>query len=304
MRERPTARWCLVTLCFVFLCLSGGPIRSHRTVTDALDRTVTVPETPDRIFSGGLNLTSTVAKLESLDRLVAVSQFASDTRFSFIAGRARKHPVYPQVRAEIVLRYRPDLVLLTPFTPSKTRTRIMNLNIPVLVTHEVFDLEDIVNNTRIVGSALGKRERMKQVVKSLRQFFNNRINPGSVRSGPTVLYYPYSGVIPGKQTLPDLIMQAAGVKNGARGIGISGWKNASTEALLQLNPEWIVVDRTNGEATLRKLREGPVLSGLRAVQRDRIRSFWPKYLTVASPYLKQAVQYWENRFTEGRSNGR
>jgi iron complex transport system substrate-binding protein len=283
----------LSLLCLVLVLLVSGasPVLADWTVEDSLGRKVTVEDTPRHIFSGGLNITSTVVKLGAADRLTAVGQFASDTRYSFVADTVASVQQYEQVRPEVVVSHDPDLVLLTPFTPTKIRERILKIDVPVVVTHEVLGLGGVVRNTRLIGRAIGRPNRARREIARLRR----RVDTGSVREDPpTVLMYPRSGVVPGRRTLPDLIIRAAGYANLAARVGLSGWSQISPEAIVRGQPRWIVVNRLNGAGD--DLRSDPVFSSLRAVKKGRIKSFWPRYLSVAGPHLPKVIEFWRSEF--------
>lgn len=285
-------------LCVCFLVVAVGPLWAERTVVDSMGRSVTIEDTPEKIFSGGLNITSTVVKLGATDRLVAVGQFASDTRYSFVADEVSDIPEYQQVTPEGVLSHDPDLVLLTPFTPSKIREQIVNLDVPVVVTREVHGLSDVLGNTRLTGKAIGRRARAQRLAGSLKDRIKKRPSKTTDFPRHRVLYYPQSGVVPGRRTLPDVIIRSAGFVNVAARQGINGWELISPESVLEGNPDWIVVDRTNRSAVEAKLRNDSVFSSLDAVGSDHIKSFWPKYLTVAGPHLPRAVKHWKRRFSK------
>lgn len=294
----PSVRVVIVGLfCLCLFGLTAEPIRAERTVVDSTGRSVTIPDTPRRIFSGGLNITSTVVKLGAADRLVAVGQFAGDTRYSFVADDVDIQIEYQQVTPEIVLSRDPDLVLLTPFTPSKIREQVINLDIPVVVTHEVLGLSDLLTNTKLIGRAIGQPARAQRLATRIRTQIETRLSGKTRPRQPRVLYYPQSGVVPGRRTLPDVIIRAAGLVNVAAQKGISGWSLISPESILEGEPDWIVVDETNRSAVVSKLRDDSVFSSLDAVRGDRIESFLPKYLTVAGPHLLQAVAHWDRRFS-------
>jgi len=263
------------------------PLHADHTVTDGLGREVEVPERAERIVSGGLSITSTLAELVSADRLVAVDSYAGDTRFSYIAGTVSGVPTIQQVQPEVVLSHDPDLIFLTPFTPAPIRQRILELDIPVIVTHETFKLRDVNRNIRLIGSSVHRQESARKLVIP---------RPSDLADSPTaprVLYYLESGVLPGNQTLPSAIMKRAGFRNVLEEVNITGWKSVPAETLIKLDPDWIVVDRVKSDHARRALEQDPVLSQLSAVRNDRILQLWPKYLTVSGPHIDRAIRYWQ-----------
>jgi iron complex transport system substrate-binding protein len=227
--------------------------------------------------------------------VAAVSQFADDPSYSFVADTASTRPSYRQVRAETVLKFDPDLVILTRYTRADIRRKIRNLDIPVILTGTVNTKADIVRNTRLIGRAVGKTDAADSWIDHM----DERLAQFPDRSGVVdVLYYTMSGTVPGKETLPDLILQSAGLQNNAAEAGIRGWKVMAPEQILDTPPDSFIFQDRNHEEVVEKLRNDPALNSLDAVRKGRFRSAEPKYLTVASPYIYRAVDYWRNQFRE------
>lgn len=270
-----------------------------RTVEDVRGRKVTIDTPPQRIFSGGLNVSSTLLKLISPDRVAAVGRFADDPAYSFVADSAARRPSYQQVQAETVLEHKPDLAILTVYTRADIRRKIMNLGIPVILTGTVNTRADIVRNTRLIGRAVGELDRADSWLDEMNKVLDEvpeRSNP------PRVLYYTFSGTVPGEETLPDLILSSAGLENVAVQVGINGWKVISPERLLKVQPEWLVFEEPNRERVVGKLKGDAALRSLNAVKNERFKSAEPKYLTVASPFLYRAVQHWRELFQESNND--
>lgn len=294
----PRVRNLLVVLFFLLFstALSAGAASEFpRTVEDVRGREVTIDSPPQRIFSGGLNVSSTLLKLVSPDRVAAVGRFADDPSYSFVADSAARRPTYRQVRAETVLEHDPDLAILTVYTRADIRRKIRNLGIPVVLTGKVNTRSDVVRNTRLIGRAVGERDRAQAWLDRM----DRKLAEGPERRNPRrVLYYTFSGTVPGEETLPDLILTSAGLVNVAAEAGITGWKVLSPEKLLQEEPDWLLFEDRNRDRIVGKLKDDPALSSLEAVEREKFRSAEPKYLTVASPYLHRAVEHWRTLFEE------
>ena len=282
-RRIPGSGFSFFLLCFlVFL----SPVEANHTVTDGLGRTVEVPERPQRIATGGLSITATVAELVSSDRLAVVDSYAGDTRYSHVADTVSGVPTLRQVQPEAILSHDPDLIFLTPFTPAPIRQRILELDIPVIVTHETSTLHDINRNIQLIGSSLHRAQSAQEL-----QLPASR-DVSDTPSGPRMMFYLESGVLPGSKTLPSSIMKRAGFQNVLEEVDLEGWKSVPAEMLVSLDPEWIVLDRLKADAVREVLTNDPVLSQLSAVRNDQILELWPKYLTVSGPHIRNAIQYW------------
>jgi iron complex transport system substrate-binding protein len=265
---------------------SGG---FPRTIRDARGHTVTIEDTPTRIFSGGLNIDSTLLRLLSPNRLAGVTHFSQKPSYSYVADSAARVPAYEQVRSETILKLNPDLVILTVYTRADIRNAIRSLDVPVLVTGKVNTLTDIKQTTKLIGRAVGKSKRAQRWL--------NRMNRGLKEIEPDsdeirVLQYTYSGVVPGEKTLPNLIFSSVGLRNVPAQVGLEGWKVMTPESILKSKPDWIILQERNRDQLLKKITNDPALSTLEAVNNRRFKVAQPKYLTVASPYLLRAVRYW------------
>jgi ABC-type Fe3+-hydroxamate transport system substrate-binding protein len=295
----PTARrvvFVATLLVCLFLGISPLPADGFsRTIRDARGHTVTIEDTPTRIFSGGLNVDSTLLHLLSPERLVGVTRFSQKSAYSYVADSASRVPAYEQVRSETVLKRNPDLVILTVYTRSDIRNAIRALDVPVIVTGKVNTLRDIERTTRMIGRAVGKVDRANTWLKRMNRGLNRS---DSSSPGPRVLQYTYSGAVPGARTVPDLIFSSAGLRNVAARAGLEGWKVMNPGSILKAQPDWLILQQRNRKQLISKLRNDPALSTLGAVKKRRFKTAQPKYLTVASPFLIRAVRYWSTVFPE------
>jgi iron complex transport system substrate-binding protein len=145
-----------------------------RTVTDALGRTVTVPDRPQRVFAS-TKLGCTLLYTLNPAWIVAQNSLATDAELEFLSPKFLALPVLggwfssgTKVNLEEVLHVNPDLIVIATFLPARRELTINQvrkieqvLRIPVVVVDGT--LESLPATYRFLGTVLGETARAEQL---------------------------------------------------------------------------------------------------------------------------------------------
>jgi len=235
----------LATLVCLWLLGASGVSAFPRTLTDALDREVTIDREPRRIVSIFASNTELLAALSLEDRIVGVEAF---TRYplgiregrTLVGGRLG-------FSAETIARLEPDLVVMTPARQAAATLLkpMAAAGIPVIVLQHR-DLEQVFSNLRLLGEATGAEDQAGQAIRALQA----RLDEVRQRLGdrpPTRVYFEtgetdrggFTTLRPGTYTFDAL--EAAGGQSVFP--ALPAFTQVSGEAVIQADPEVILVAR-------------------------------------------------------------
>jgi iron complex transport system substrate-binding protein len=175
-RQARTERgaWRLSLLFSLLLCLLPAlPMAGQEKliVKDALGRTVTVPAKVSRVLSLQPEVSRIVVALGAGDMLVGRDDFIAryDHLFSIIYPPQGRLPVASAVdgapNLEQVMRLRPDVVFASPSEFNIPDSLQRKTGIPVLALASMGRFEELLEEIRWVGAALGRTERAAQLIE-------------------------------------------------------------------------------------------------------------------------------------------
>lgn len=290
----------------MLLLLSGSsPLLQLVAAASAPSSVPAAPPAPQRILSGSLAgdemLLAILAEActprpceRAQRRVLAVSKFADDMRYSnitpvpkFITGRFVGD-------VEQALAYQPDLVLLAGFTRPEIIARFKQTKVRIDVLEDYADIEGIERSIIHLGALLGEGEAAARVVASMRAERAAIVQQVAARRGPrpSVMHLYADGNVSGQGTLFHAIAEAAGATNAGAIVG-QGWRKLSAEALLQSQPDFLVLGGSLPLDPKRELSELQAVSGLKdlaAVRSGRVIVIPDPELSAVSPHILKAVR--------------
>lgn len=256
-------------------------------------RSAHIPQQPQRIIPQSIGITEILWAICPRERILAIHRSSRNPRYSFIAKTLPASlPSYGTGDAEMVIGYRPDLVLTTYYSDENFLHQLKRAQVPTVQLGFFGDLEQIVEQIRLIGRLIGEEPSAEQLVdimaenlQAIRAHVADRQGDPPLR----VLFYDHMGYVAGRHSTFDAICRMLGVINVAAEQGIDYFKQIDHETLLQWNPDRIIVP---AESRLdRDLYQSRVLAGARAVQKHRIHGIPGVYLLSASQYLVASVNY-------------
>lgn len=256
-------------------------------------RSVIIPHQPQRIIPQAIGITEILWAIAPRQRIVAVHQGCRDRRFSFIAGQLPKNlPTYGTNDAEIVIGYRPDLVLTTYYSDENFLHQLSRAKVPSVQLGFFGNLEQIEEQILLIGRLIGEErsarrltDTMTEKIKSIQAYVECRRGDRPL----TVLYYDNMGYVAGRNSTFDSMCRLLGVVNIAAAKGIDYFKQLDYETLLQWNPDMIIVPAES--AFDQQLYESQILTSAKAIRQRNIRKIPSVYLLSASQYLVASTNY-------------
>jgi len=234
-----------------------------REVVDEAGRTVRIPQPVQRIVSLAPSLTETVYALGLQDRLVGDTDYCDypeDAQKKTKVGGA----INPNL--EEIASLRPDLVLMTKsLNRLDTVHALDTLGIPTYAT-DPHTVEDIVSSTKRLADVLGAPEAGTAVGLDLERQLNElkqRLSPFAPRR-VFFIVWPEPLISIGKDTfIADALRWAGAVSIVDTA---QGWPEVNLEAVVKLQPDYLVVATGHGENLAHDIEAYSTLPGWRLLE--------------------------------------
>lgn len=214
-----------------------APFPSVMAIVLTLTASVALAD-PHRVVS--LNVcTDQMAMLVAAEgQLYSVSHLAVDPSVSTMADTARQYTINYGLAEEIFMM-KPDLVLAGTYTTRSTVELLRKLGIAVEEFAPATSFDEVRANFRRMGQLLGRKEKVQSILAR----FDAEIDALAAQppTGKTVALYYANSYTSGSGTLVDAVVEAAGVGNIARRLGLSGTARLPLEALILASPDIVVL---------------------------------------------------------------
>ncbi|MFW5728385.1 MAG: ABC transporter substrate-binding protein [Spirochaetota bacterium] len=275
------------------------------TVTDALDRRVTVPVNPERATAAGravLMVADAIYAFPSARAsLVAVSridQGKGNFLRAYDSAYADKQILERNAGAEQVAASRPDVVFMKDFMKGSLGDAVERLGIPVVYLR-LETPEDYTRDITLLGRIYGAEERAREIVDYIDgrvSFVTERVRPVSTSERPTGLfvYYALQGNeaavnVPPRGWIQTTLLDQAGARPvWADQVGGGGWQTVNVEQVLTWNPEtiFVVSYRNDIRDVVDRIRSDSRWRSLKAVRNDRVHAFPIDYYSWDQPDVR------------------
>lgn len=237
-----------------------------------------------------------VLALVGAERLAGVPITAMAYSNSADQLRGRELPEFVDYNAESALAHDPDLIVTHDWQSQETTELLRESGIPVLVVPDLVDLDDVRTTLHSLGVALGAEERASALWAELEQRAQDLRAQAPQRGARAMTYTNYGtgGFTAGLGTSADLMLELAGLRNAASEAGMQSNSPITHEELLTLDPELIVVSSAAEDSdlapTVRLLRGEELLSGLRALEGERLLELPARYYSSSSLHVLDAAE--------------
>ncbi len=248
------------------------PKRVHLPDGDSFE----LPAAPQRVVLASATVVDFATALIGKERVAALCSHAFTASALAIDPQPWRDVVaHDRFTAEIVLACRPDLVLCNDYNDQQTALALRRAGVPVLVLPGPTTLADCVRSIDVLGQVLGADEKaaglqadLKQRVQAMQAHATSGVRPRAL----CFSHNPTGSWTGGSRTLHHEAMLLAGLDNAAALGGIEGHASISTEQILALDPDLLIVDAPigAGRGSLQFLRENPTLARLRALVAGRV----------------------------------
>ncbi len=192
--------------------------------------------------------------------IVGLSPLARDCTESVLCVQARSVPVL-RPTAEAVLTARPDVVLAGDYTARLAVMAARQTGAVVVTTAPARSLEDVVEQIRRVGRAVGQPERAENLAHALEMRLA-ALPRARKASSPVAAVYEANGFVVGEDSLADDVLARAGLRNFAA-TAEAGCCHARLplERLLLAHPDLLVRDVSGpGYSLAQAMLDSPVLA--------------------------------------------
>ena len=269
------------------------------TVTDALGREVSLPDTPSRIVLTGKAVIMLIDALYMFpragERVVAVGvtdQGLGDFFPVLDPDSDKKARLGKNAGPEEILAQKPDLVLLKSYLRDSLGKPLETAGVPVIY----LDLEtpaQYERDLRILGDVLAQPERAEEIialfndrVENLRQVVSCIAHPYMLllnvgtQGGDRIFSVPPKGWIQG-----DQVELAGGIPVWYEEALSPGWNKVNFEQIARWNPQSLILLSYRGDAAdvARELQTDPLWKDIQAVKDGRIFSMPADFYSWGQP---------------------
>jgi iron complex transport system substrate-binding protein len=195
---------------------------------------------PTRIVSINLCTDELVLRLADPKNVVSVS-YLSRNYYSNVIDLAEGIPVNHGLAEEIV-PLRPDLVVSGLYTTRTTTALLKRTNIPVLDLDVPRTIQEVMDQYRDVGGALGEPERAKRIVDEMEERLA-AMPPAPPPPLPRALVFNLNGFTIRKRSLEDDIITRAGMEDLSRTFGIERYGQISLEKVVTSKVDVLILSQ-------------------------------------------------------------
>ncbi|MGQ9367592.1 ABC transporter substrate-binding protein [Azospirillum sp. A39] len=272
-----------------FRAVVGAALAAAVLAAPAIPSAAAAP--PRRIVSLNLCADQLVYLLAGPDRIAALSDLADSPSLSFVADRVADLRKITGT-AEEVLPLHPDLVVAGNYTAKPAVALLRAKGVPVLQIDIPRDFDAIRAQVRRVAAALGSEERGEALLaamdRTLAEAAASTAHPPGRR--PLAVTLQAGGFTAGAGTLPDAVLDAAGLDNLAARDGLRGYGYLTLERLVAGRPDLLIADAALPDRpSLRQaLLQHPALARSGAVGR-RV-DIPSSLLSCGGPFTAEAVR--------------
>ena len=194
------------------------------------------PKKPVRIMSMSQCTDMLLLQLVPRSRIASVTYLAADAAEAISPGLGRGVAVN-HGSAEELLAQKPDLILAGDLSTPMTRALAKQLGAPIVEVKTVTSFADIAAITRQVGAAVGEPQRAEALVAEMDHTLLALAARRPTRPFRVVLWTGDS--VPGRQTLANTVIEAAGAVNIAA-TDSPFYDSFGVEQLIAARPEALI----------------------------------------------------------------
>lgn len=245
----------------------------------------TKPAKPMHIMSMNMCTDMMLLQLVAKDRVASVTYLAKDAVDAFDPtlddGVAINHGT-----AEEIVTQHPDLIVAGDFSTAMTKRIARKVGIPLVEVKSATTFDDIRQNLRQIGQAVGEPERAQALIDRMDSVLNDLATTAPPK--PFIVAAWSGDSVPGKATLDNRIIEAAGARNVASLLDTARYNTFGIEELLRAQPDVLMHSRRDpGKPSITGERlEHPVVQRMFA---GREITFSNAFYTCGEPQSAEAA---------------
>ena len=265
-----------------------GPL----TVTDGLDREITLTAVPQRIVSLAPSNTEILFAIGAGDQVVGrdqLSDFPEEAQAVTDIGST-----YGDLNTELIVSLNPDLVLAAEVNTPEQVQQLEDLGLTVYYLKNPLTLEEMYGNLEIAAQLTGHEEEAAALIESLQArvaAVDGKIAPLSSRPG---VFYELDATDPakpftaGKGTFIDQLIERAGGFNIAS--DLEDYPQMSLEQVVAADPAFIILGDARYGVTPESIAQRPGWENLSAVKNGQVFPFNDDLVSRPGPRLVDALE--------------
>ena len=265
-----------------------GPL----TVTDGLDREITLTAVPQRMVSLAPSNTEILFAIGAGDQVVGrdqLSDFPEEAQAVTDIGST-----YGDLNTELIVSLNPDLVLAAEVNTPEQVQQLEDLGLTVYYLKNPLTLEEMYGNLEIVAQLTGHEEEAAALIESLQArvaAVDGKIAPLSSRPG---VFYELDATDPakpftaGKGTFIDQLIERAGGFNIAS--DLEDYPQMSLEQVVAADPAFIILGDARYGVTPESIAQRPGWENLSAVKNGQVFPFNDDLVSRPGPRLVDALE--------------
>lgn len=265
---------------------TATPAAFPRTVTDASQRSLTLPAAPQRIVSLSAGATETLFALGVGARVVAVDLYSDMPE----AARTLPKVDFSRPSPEQVVALRPDLLLMTGRQRDQVQ-RFRDLGLPVVYVGDPGSLEAVLEHIGLIAHATGEDARGETLVREMRA----RIEAveRAVRDAPTRprVFYELTPALhtAGPTSFIGSMMSTLRLENVAG--GPTPFPQLTAEALIAHDPEVVLLAEVGAsKVTPASVAARPGWAAVSAVRAGRVHNIDADRANRPGPRIVEALE--------------
>jgi iron complex transport system substrate-binding protein len=228
-----------------------------------------------------------------LARISAVSTLALNPQYSNVVKEAKQVGQQVTANVEHILNLNPDLIIVASYSRAETVQLLQAMGAPVLRLTHFRHLEDIKQNIKIIGEAIGLEKEATALITQMQQKLvkiHSQL-PKTVPS-PRVVFYNQWYYTAGSLTTFDDMLHLIGATNISAEHGIQGYTKLDPEQLIAWKPDFIVTEANQREFSVvrQRLLAHPAIGMSIAHESTRIIVVDTRYLSSVSHHIVHALE--------------
>ena len=225
---------------------------------------------PRRVVSQAVGTDDLLLAVAGPSQIAALSHLATDERYSPSFREAKRFPALRNSSVEDILRFRPDLVLATSYSPPESIVLLRRAGVKVFVMEQYERLEDVYASLRKLGELLGRAKQAEDVIRACQgrvQELARRLQGVKPVRVLAAGVYPFAS---GSDTSFQDICDHSGALNVAAEAGLKGHVPMPAEKALTWKPEVLIGPQDKGEDLMAQLRDLPPYKFMPALRQGRV----------------------------------
>ena len=261
----------LVALLLVLTVVNFGYPSTLRTVTDGLDRKVSLSETPERVVTTIVSTTEIVLDLGLDERLVGVPNLTK--YLSYVPELQEKAKQKEKVGGfklsmEKIAALNPDLVIVDASAQKDAVSKLEDLGATVYAAGSK-NIDEVRETILEIGYLTGTEDRAQEVVGNMAYKEVQLREAVSNLEDKKEMFYTISKRMytVGGNTFVGQALELAGLTNVFS--DLSGYKPVSTEEIIERDPELIIATEDMG-LSVENLKKEAGLENVKAVKTGNV----------------------------------